>query len=99
MKHLAILCLLVVHSIIQAQPSDFGNIDFHKADSIAEVYDGESLEKLPLLAHHLTRDLDSDVEKARAVAQDLLNETDICCKDLHATLKVAEQPQRQHYTT
>lgn len=67
MKHLAILCLLFVHSITHAQLSDFGNIDFQKADSIAELYDGESLEMLPLLAHNLTRDLDSEVEKFRAI--------------------------------
>ena len=67
MKHLAILCLLFVHAIIQAQPSDFGNIDFQKADSIAKVYDGESLDKLPLLAHKLTHNLDSEVEKFRSI--------------------------------
>ena len=59
------LLLSSVHT--QAQLSDFDDIDFQKADSVAYLYKGESLESLPLLAFKLTSPLASDLEKFRAI--------------------------------
>ncbi len=49
------------------QRSDFKQINFKKADSIAQKYKGESLKNLPLLTQKLTSNLDTDVEKFRAI--------------------------------
>ena len=67
MKNLIYFILLIVISSSEAQVSDFKNIDFKKADNIAKLHEGSSLENLPLLAHHLTHDLSTDVEKFRAI--------------------------------
>lgn len=61
------LYLLVLSSSVQAQISDFEEIYFQKADSIAEIYKGESLDNLPLLAYNLTNNLPTEVEKFRAI--------------------------------
>jgi hypothetical protein len=50
-----------------AQRSDFNDIHFKKADSVAEVHKGESLKNLPVLTHNLTTPFDTDVEKFRAI--------------------------------
>lgn len=50
-----------------AQHSDFKDVDFKKADSIAKNYEGASLENLPVLTYNLTRTLETDVEKFRAI--------------------------------
>lgn len=52
---------------VQAQRSDFENIDFCKADSIAHHYKGANLKNLPLLSYNLTNSLPSPVEKFRAI--------------------------------
>lgn len=49
------------------QRSDFKNIRFKKADSIANSYKGESLDNLPVLTQNLIARLDTDVEKFRAI--------------------------------
>lgn len=51
----------------KAQRSDFSAVTFNKADSIAKIYRGESLENLPVLTHNLTSSLTTDVEKFRAI--------------------------------
>ncbi|RZS93180.1 transglutaminase domain-containing protein [Aquimarina brevivitae] len=50
-----------------AQVSDFAAVDFTKADNRAQFYYGASLDNLPVLAHQLTKDLSTDVEKFRAI--------------------------------
>ena len=50
-----------------AQVSDFKDIDFTIADNTAMLHEGKSLENLPVLAHHLTSHLKTDVEKFRAI--------------------------------
>ena len=50
-----------------AQRSDFQEIDFTKADSIALKYKGASLKNIPVLTHNLTSSLQTDVEKIRAI--------------------------------
>ncbi|WP_196893915.1 transglutaminase domain-containing protein [Aureivirga marina] len=51
----------------KAQISDFKNINFKKADSIAKVYQGENLKNLSKLTYNLTNSLETDVEKFRAI--------------------------------
>ncbi|MEN7546358.1 transglutaminase domain-containing protein [Rapidithrix thailandica] len=50
-----------------AQLSGFDNRDYHRADSVAALYQGEDLTNLPILAHKLTADLPSELEKFRAI--------------------------------
>lgn len=52
---------------IEAQISDFKNINFKNADKIAFAYKGNDLNNLPELAYNLTNNLPSDVEKFRAI--------------------------------
>ena len=52
---------------LQAQNRDFEHIDFKKADSIALLYNGESLKNLPQLSQKLTTNLSTDVERFRAI--------------------------------
>lgn len=56
-----------ISSNLYAQKSDFKNIDFTKADSIADLYPNHSLYDLPELASKLTDGLETDVEKFRAI--------------------------------
>lgn len=50
-----------------AQQSDFYAIDFSEADGIAIHLEGEELKNLPLLAHNLTFNLETDAERFRAI--------------------------------
>ncbi|MGC6430930.1 MAG: transglutaminase domain-containing protein [Jejuia sp.] len=50
-----------------AQKSDFSHINFQKADSISRTCSSMSLKNMPLLVHQLTNDLDTQVEKFRAI--------------------------------
>ncbi|BDD07230.1 transglutaminase domain-containing protein [Aureibacter tunicatorum] len=49
------------------QISDFKEVDFQKADSIAYSHDKEDLKNLPILSYKLTSELDRDVEKFRSI--------------------------------
>ncbi len=49
------------------QQSNFSEIDFKKADSVAQSYKGASLDNLPLLVYDLTGGFTTDVEKFRAL--------------------------------
>ncbi|WP_041263622.1 hypothetical protein [Bernardetia litoralis] len=57
----------LIQTKVQAQISDFENVNFRKADSVANHYKGESLKNLPLLSYNLTNSLPSQVEKFRAI--------------------------------
>ena len=63
------LCFLIVLScfFLNAQKSDFKHRNFEKADSIANSYENERLNNLPLLAYKLTNNLNTQVEKFRAI--------------------------------
>ncbi|MEM9679911.1 MAG: transglutaminase domain-containing protein [Bacteroidota bacterium] len=50
-----------------AQVSDFDHISFRKADSVALSYKGMSLEDMPKLSGKLVGNLNTDVEKFRAI--------------------------------
>ncbi len=54
-------------TFINAQQNDFNHINFAKADSIAYLQQGASLKNLPFLTYRLTNNLDTDVEKFRAI--------------------------------
>jgi len=64
--YLFIYAILLV-SQTYAQKSDFKHIDFKKADSIALAYKYASLHNLSRLSYQLTSDLNTDVEKFRAI--------------------------------
>lgn len=50
-----------------SQQADFKNIDFSKADNIAKNYRKSKLKKLNKLTFSLTQNLNSDIEKFRAI--------------------------------
>ncbi len=58
-----LFCVWQVH----AQVSDFKKIKFDKADRIAAEHKHEKLNNLPVLVYTLTNELDTDVEKFRAI--------------------------------
>lgn len=61
-----LFCILCLVKAL-AQKSDFNNISFKKADSIAKLDHGVSLENMPLLVYRLTNNLNTEVEKFRAI--------------------------------
>lgn len=63
----AILVISLIAYQCNAQLSDFDNISFNKADSIALVHKNETLNNLPELSHKLTAGLTTDVERFRAI--------------------------------
>ena len=62
-----ILITLAQHGVCYAQPTDFWNVDFKRADSIVYRYEGYSLKKVDQLVDSLTTPLDTEVEKFRAI--------------------------------
>lgn len=66
MKKIYLLLLFCIN-ISVAQVSDFGDIDFTVADNIAKLNKGASLDNVALLTQKLTRKLDTDVQKFRAI--------------------------------
>lgn len=67
MKNTLFLFSIFILNILHAQVSDFKTIDFNRANCIAKLNEGHSLNNLPVLAHQLTFKLESDVEKFRAI--------------------------------
>lgn len=65
-KH-KLLLVLVLSFKVFSQPTDFKHVNFKRADDIAKSLKGESLKDLPILAHKLTSNLATDVEKFRAI--------------------------------
>ena len=59
--------ILSIATTCNAQPGDFWNVDFTRADSIAFRYHGYSLKKTEVLVDSLTSSLNTDVEKFRAI--------------------------------
>lgn len=62
-----LLIFFFISNISFAQLSDFNTIDFTRADNIAKLNEGASLENLPVLAYNLTSKLTTEVEKFRAI--------------------------------
>ncbi len=50
-----------------AQKGDFAMVDFTKAENLAKLQEGASLEHLPNLVSNLTKGLSTDVEKCKAI--------------------------------
>ena len=66
-KWIFLVIILLSQLKIEAQISDFKNINFKNADEIALAFKGNDLSNLPELAHNLTDKLSTDVEKFRAI--------------------------------
>nr|WP_321232172.1 transglutaminase domain-containing protein [uncultured Psychroserpens sp.] len=67
MKLIRYIALFIVAFQSNAQISDFDDIDFQKADSIALACKNEGLDNLPQLSYKLTSNLDTDAERFRAI--------------------------------
>jgi hypothetical protein len=81
---------------IHAQVSDFKHISFHKADSIAEAYLGASLKSVPRLSYLLTKDLETDIEKSRAIfiwiANNIINDDALYLKNKRKRTLLKDDP-------
>ena len=66
-KWIFLIITLLSQLKIEAQISDFKNVNFKNADAIAYAFKGNDLSNLPQLAHNLTSNLSNDVEKFRAI--------------------------------
>jgi len=64
---LYIFLFILFNNYVYAQISDFKSVDFTRADNIAKLNGGASLDNLPILAYQLTNALPSEVEKFRAI--------------------------------
>lgn len=64
---LLVYLFVLVSASLHAQLADFRNSNFHRADSVADVYFGEPVTDLPELSRKLTATLSSDDEKFRAL--------------------------------
>ena len=67
MKDLIVLYCVFLFSGIHAQVSDFKSVNFFKADNMAKLNKGRGLDNFPILVHELTKNLDTEVEKFRAI--------------------------------
>ncbi len=67
MKNFILLLSFTFILSSHAQQEDFNEINFTKADQMAQRYKGESLYNLPLLTHRLTAHLDTDAERFRVI--------------------------------
>jgi len=63
----SILVILLFPFLVIGQSDDFPDANFQRADSIAELYRNASIVDLPHLSLSLTKDLNLDVEKFRAI--------------------------------
>lgn len=66
-KNIFLFFLVLTSISLNAQLSDFKDVNFKKADSIANSFKGENLRSLPILSNKLTHSLSTDVEKFRAI--------------------------------
>lgn len=62
-----IVLFLIVCIAAKGQQADYGPVSYKRADSIAAMHPKEDIDNLPVLAHKLTKNLSSDVEKFRAI--------------------------------
>ena len=67
MRSLLYIFIFIFACQSNAQISDFDGIDFQKADGIALACKNERLNNLPQLAYKLTSNLNTDVERFRAI--------------------------------
>lgn len=67
MKYSFLIGLFFIWKLSFGQILDFNTVDFSKADYMAKLNHGRSLDNLPLLAQRLTSNLTTDVEKFRAI--------------------------------
>jgi transglutaminase/protease-like cytokinesis protein 3 len=97
-RTLSILLIFTFVWQINAQRSDFKNINFKKADNIAMSLQGEALNNLPLLAYKLTYKLDTDVERFRAiyfwVCHNIENDYDLMQKNKRKRRKFRDHPKQ-----
>lgn len=73
---IAIGLLILTAYRLSGQPADLRNINFSRADSIADLYAGHSLNDLRTLSNKLTEPLSTDVEKFRAIYRWVCNNID-----------------------
>ena len=93
-----ILILLFIFILpLQAQRSDFNEINFTIAENKAKLHKGEELYNLPSLVYGLTSHLKTDVEKFRAiyywVCHNIRGNYNLMDKSERAFIKFKEEPE------
>ena len=82
---------------VHAQRSDFDEIDFWRADYIAKQHEGEELYNVPVLVHGLTSQLNTDVERFRAIyywiCHNIIGEYNMMHKNNRQRKKFKDNPQ------
>ena len=82
---------------LYAQRSDFNEINFQKAETIANRYKGEELYNLPVLTFKLTSQLDTDVERFRAIyywiSHNISGDFDLMSKNERKRKKLKNDPE------
>ena len=67
MPKIKLWIFLIFVNLSFAQQSDFSHIDFSKADNIAKTVKSKRLYQLHKLTYSLTKNLNTDIEKFRAI--------------------------------
>ncbi|CAL2079686.1 TGc domain-containing protein [Tenacibaculum sp. 190524A02b] len=100
MKKFTFIIFLLGTLKINSQISDFKHINFTRADNIAVLNEGESLNNLPKLVYQLTYQLPSSVEKFRAiytwVCMNIRNDYSLAQKIIRNRKKLQNTPEVLH---
>ncbi|RAR73899.1 transglutaminase domain-containing protein [Flavobacterium aciduliphilum] len=99
-KWIFLVITLISTYRIEAQVSDFKNVNFKNADAVAYAHKGDDLSNLPELAYQLTHTLPTDVEKFRAiytwVSTNIESDYSGCLKNLSKRRKHQKDSLEQH---
>lgn len=100
MKRIILLVFFTFTLCLHAQRNDFNEINFQKADRIADRYKGEELTNLPVLALRLTAQLETDVERFRAiyiwVTHNVRGDYHLTSTNSHMHRKLKNNPEELH---
>ncbi len=97
MRNFILLLLFLFILPLYAQKSDFDKINFWKAEYMAKQHKGEELYNLPGLAYGLTSELNTEVERFRAiyfwVCHNIRGEYNLMNKNEHKRKKLKSSPE------
>lgn len=83
--------LFLVCLTLSAQRKDYADYDFHKADSTASSLKGVKVHSISKLSNSLTANLDTDVEKIRAIYKWIAENIEYDVVEYHKYVKVRDK--------
>lgn len=83
--------LFLVCLTLSAQRKDYADYDFRKADSIASSLKGVKVQSISKLSNSLTENLDTDVEKIRAIYKWVAENIEYDVVEYHKYIKVRDK--------